>query len=769
MERRLAAILAADVVGYSRLMSEDEAGTLVALQAHRAELFDPKISQYNGRTIKLMGDGALVEFPSVVDAVTFAVEVQCAMRERNAGVPEDKQILFRIGINIGDVIIEGDDIYGDGVNLAARLEGLADPGGICLRRAVHNQVRDKLDLGFEDRGEIEVKNIPRPVHAFAVVLDQRAAALVTPVEAMTVGAGRRRWPLAAAGLAGLVAAAALAWWQPWTPQREVATVEQAALALPDKPSIAVLPFDNLSDDPAQNYFADGMTEDLITDLSKLSGIFVIARNSSWAYRGKSVKVQQVAEDLGVRYVLEGSVRRESDLVRVNAQLIDALSGHHLWAERYDGNAAEVFALQDKIIRQIVDALAVKLTSEEAGQVERAETGSPRAYDAFLQGWDYYRRATETDTRESISLFERAIELDPDYGRAYAALAAAHWRISSGFWTSGGVGFQHAFDRMNENLAKAMEKPTSLAFAISAEVRAQQGRYDDAFADIDRAMALAPNDPDNHVSKAKLLNTTGRAAEAEAAARWAMRLNPQYPPGFLRVLAISLFHQERYQEALEMFERVVSRQPDVVEDYATIVSSLGHLGRTEGVDATITKYNELAVPAGYSPLTVQEMGVWWYGDIFDYDDGYREQLTEGLHKAGVREAVGTDLAFTDYRKLISKSEGEYDVDGATKIGVPTAKALHDRGVAFVDVRAAIDFAGGHVPGAINLDLWIDLANDSLSKVVGKDDEVMFGCHGKYCPYSAYASAKALMWGFTRVYYFAGGFPAWQDAGYKVEVQ
>ncbi len=769
MERRLTTILAVDVVGYSRLMHEDEAGTLVALQTHRAELIDPKVSQYNGRIIKLMGDGTLVEFPSVVDAVTFAVEVQCAMPERNAGVPEDKRIVFRIGINIGDVIIEGDDIYGDGVNLAARLEGLADPGGICLRRAVRNQVRDKLDLDFEDRGEIKVKNIPRPVHAFAVVLDQKAAALVTPVEAMTVGAGRRRWPLVAAGLAGLAVATALAWWQPWTPRYETATVEQMALPLPDKPSIAVLPFVNLSDDPAQSYFADGMTEDLITDLSKLSGIFVIARNSTWAYRGKSVKVQQIAEDLGVRYILEGSVRREADLVRVNAQLIDALSGNHLWAERYDGDATEVFALQDKIIRLIVDALAVKLTSEEMGQIEQAETNSPRAYDVFLQGWNHYRLATKKDTRASISLFEKAIELDPDYGRAYAALAAANWRIASSFWTSGGTGLEHAFDRLNENLAKAMEKPTSLAYAVSAEVRTRQGRYDDAFADIDRAMALAPNDPNNYISKAKLLNATGRAAEAGEAARWAMRLDPLYPPGFLRTLAISLFHQERYQEALDTLERVVSRQPDVVEDYATIAASLGHLGRTEGVDSAIGKYHELAIPAGYSPLTVQEMEIWWYGDIFDYDEGYRERLTEGLRKAGVREAVGTDLAFADYRKLISKSEGEYDVAGATKIDTATAKALHDRGVIFVDVRAANDFAAGYVPGAINLDLWIDLSRDSLAKVIGKDGEVVFGCHGKHCPYSAYASAKAQLWGFTRVYYFAGGFPAWSDAGYKVEVK
>ncbi len=304
MERRLTTILATDVVGYSRLMGEDEAGTLVALQVHRAELFDPKISQYNGRTIKLMGDGALIEFPSVVDAVIFAVEVQCAMRDRNQSVPKDKQIVFRIGINLGDVIIEGDDIYGDGVNVAARLEGLADPGGICLRRAVRNQVRDKLDLDFEDLGEIEVKNIARPVRVFRVILDDKAAALATPVLDMPAQPARGRWPAIAAGLAlSVVVVAGLVWWQPWAPKVEPASVERMALPLPDKPSIAVLPFDNMSGNVEQDYFADGMTEDLITDLSKVSGLFVISRNSTFTYKDKPVEVRQVAVDLGVRYVL----------------------------------------------------------------------------------------------------------------------------------------------------------------------------------------------------------------------------------------------------------------------------------------------------------------------------------------------------------------------------------------------------------------------------------------------------------------------------------
>ncbi len=338
MERRLTTILAADVVGYSRLMAADEAGTLDALKTHRRELIEPKTAEYNGRVVKLMGDGTLMEFASVVDAVTFAVEVQRAMAERNANVPEDQRITYRIGINIGDIIVEGDDIYGDGVNVAARLEGLAEPGGVCVARSVYNQVKGKVDLAFQDLGEQQVKNIPEPIQVFQVRLDGEA-----PAAPASPTGTRRRLPVIAAGLAlSLAAVAALVWWAPWAPRTEPASPEAMAFPLPDKPSIAVLPFNNMSDDEGQEYFADGMTEDLITDLSKISGLFVIARNSSFSYKGQQVKVRQVAEELGVRYVLEGSVRRAGDEVRINAQLIDATTGGHLWAERYDGTLADVF-------------------------------------------------------------------------------------------------------------------------------------------------------------------------------------------------------------------------------------------------------------------------------------------------------------------------------------------------------------------------------------------------------------------------------------------
>lgn len=541
----------------------------------------------------------------------------------------------------------------------------------------------------------------------------------------------------------------------------------SATTMADRPSLAVLPFDSFGGSSDSGYFADGITEDIITDLSKLSGILVIARNSSWAYKNKPVKVQQVAEDLGVRYVLEGSVRREGDTVRINAQLVDALGGQHLWAERYDGSIRDVFALQDEVVGQIVAALAVRLTNEEKSSVKLAETANPQAYDAVLQGWAHYRLGPEDENAKAIALFEQAIALDPDYSRAHAALAAASWRIVQSTWESTTEGgYQRAYDRMQAALAAAMRQPNALAHAVSAEVLSKQGRYEEAFTEIGRAMALAPNDPDNYLRKARILNATGRAAEAEESVRWAMRLDPLYSPDHLRALAISLFHQQRYEEAVGTLERLLALQPEV-DDYITLIASLGHLGRREGVPEAIKTFNELVVAAGYNSITVQMYGGWWwYGDLFNYDPAYRDQLMEGLRKAGVPEGAGTDIPYEKYSLLLQKAEGFFNVTGATTIDHRQAKILHDRGVKFVDVRAAKGFASGHVPGAFNLDVATEFSRDSLSRIVGKDEEFVVSCHGKTCPDSAYASAKALLWGFKRVYYFAGGFPAWEEAGYPV---
>ena len=753
-------------------MGVDDSGTLAALKAHRRELIDPKIAEHDGRIVKTTGDGLLLEFSSVVDAVRCAVDVQRGMAGRNAGIAPDKRLDFRIGINLGDIIIDGDDIFGDGVNVAARIEMLAEPGGICVSRVVRDQVLDKLSFTFDDLGAQQVKNIARPVEVFRVDLGSAAPQSQDRARRSWRRLARstsRQW-LGAGVVALLVIGAAIAWsiQSSRTTDREAASVSPATM-LPDRPSLAVLPFDSLGGSSENSYFADGMTDDIITDLSKLSRIQIIARNSSWSYKGKSVKVQQVAKELGVRYVLQGSVRREGDTVRINAQLVDALGGQHLWAERYDGSMRDIFALQDKVIRQIVAALAVNLTHDERTRLELTETRNPQAYDAVLRGWAHYRQDSEDETNKALALFEQAIALDPGYGRAHAAVAAASWRIVESFWESTTQGgYQRAVDRMQAALVQAMLQPNALAHAVTAEFLAKQGRYEEGFAEIGRAMALAPNDPANHLSKARILNATGRAAEAEESVRWAMRLDPLYSPAYLRTLAISLFHQQRYEEAVATLERLVALKTDNPDDYATLIASLGHLGRKSGIPEAIKAFNELSVAAGYNTITVQMSGVWWwYGDIFNYDLAYRDRLKEGLRKAGVPEGAGTDIPYEKYRALMHKSGAYYEVTGATTIDLQQAKTLHGRRVKFVDVRAAKDFGRGHVPGAFNLDVATELSRESLSRIVRKDEEFVLSCHGKTCPDSAYASAKAVVWGFKRVYYFASGYPAWKEAGYPVE--
>ena len=378
--RRLAAILAADVVGYSCLMGIDKSGTLGALKAHLGELVEPSIAAHHGRIVKTTGDGVLAEFASVVDAVQCSVEVQTAMATRKAGLAEDRRIEFRIGINLGDVIVEGEDIYGDGVNVAARLEGLAEPGGICISRAARDQVRDKLSLDLKDLGEQAVKNIARPVRAFNVRLE-------APVPA---------------------------------------SLEEAP-KLPDKPSIAVLPFDNMSGDPEQEYFSDGIAEDIITDLSKVSGLFVIARNSSFAYKGKSPNVRDVCRELGVRTVLEGSVRKAGNRVRINAQLIDGQDGGHLWAEHFDRDLDDIFAVQDEVTHEIVAALKVQLKPDERTRIGRGGTGNMEAHDLCLKARERAQQFTANADAEARTMLERAVALDLDFTVAHAELALVHAR------------------------------------------------------------------------------------------------------------------------------------------------------------------------------------------------------------------------------------------------------------------------------------------------------------------------------------------------------
>ena len=444
MERRLAAILVADVVGYSRLMELDEVGTLTALKAHRQELIDPAISHHHGRTVKLMGDGVLVEFASVVDAVTCAVTIQTGMAKRNDAVPGDRRIELRIGVHLGDIIVEDDDIYGDGVNVAARLEGLAEPGGICLSQQAYDQVETKLNLAVEDLGPQQVKNIARPMRAYRVLHEGAVPHPAKPPKRR--GLSVSQFIGSAVVILLVVAGLVFGWWQPWTPDVEPASVDAMALPLPEKPSIAVLPFANTSGDPEQDYFADGITDDLTTDLSKLSGLFVISRNSAFTYKGRAVKVRDVAEELGVRYVLEGSVRRAGDQVRINARLTDAITGGHVWAERYDRRLDNIFEVQDAITNNVVQALKLHLTEAEIDpENKEPTTSSLEAYDLVLRARKLMTRFDRKAAAKARGLLERAIELDPTYVQAYSLLGLYYfdeWRL----WGS----------NRDKNLSRALE-------------------------------------------------------------------------------------------------------------------------------------------------------------------------------------------------------------------------------------------------------------------------------------------------------------------------
>ncbi|MBW1771120.1 MAG: adenylate/guanylate cyclase domain-containing protein [Deltaproteobacteria bacterium] len=430
-KRKLTAILSADVKGYSRLMGEDDEATVRTITAYR-EVITKVVQKHRGRVVDSPGDNILAEFASVIDAVSSAAEIQEELRVRNAELPEDRKMEFRIGINLGDVIHEEDRIYGDGVNVAARVESLAEAGGICVSGTVFDQIESKLPLGYEYLGEQSVKNISKPVRVYKALMDPDAVGKVIGEKRAEPRRGQRAALAVVTAL--LLIVASLLIWRVAFPPLEVASVERMAFPLPDKPSIAVLPFDNLSGDSSQDYFSDGITENVITALSNISNLFVIARNSTFTYKGKPVKVQQVAEDLGVHYVLEGSIQRSGDHVRITAQLNDALTGHHLWAENYDRKFEDIFALQDDITEQVAIALEVKLTEGEQARIRRRHTDNPEAYEYFLRGLEVGRRFTKEDNAEARSLYEKAIALDPNYAHAWQEIGRLHYRDARFGWT-----------------------------------------------------------------------------------------------------------------------------------------------------------------------------------------------------------------------------------------------------------------------------------------------------------------------------------------------
>jgi adenylate cyclase len=579
MERRLFAILAADVVGYSRLIERDEDGTFDRLRVTRKELFEPEIEKHHGRIFKLTGDGLLAEFGSVVDAVECAVSLQRGMRERNHDLADGQRIDMRMGINLGDVIIDGEDRHGEGVIIAARLQQLAEPGGIAVSRTVADHVKRKLALRFEPCGEERLKNIAEPVAVYRVVPD--ASIAVNTAGPATLRMRPRRGGIAF--LASLLALAMIggvaAWWRPWEPKQDLASLERMALPLPEKPSIAVLPFTNMSGDPRQEPFADGMTDDLITDLSKISALFVIARNSTFSYKGKAVTIRDVAEDLGVRYVLEGSVQRAGDQLRVNAQLIDALSGGHVWADRFDGKVDDVFVVQDAFVRKIVEAMEVHLGKGEIEEMARAKTDNIAAKEEFDEGWSLYLRFNATDNAAAVPHFKRAIELDPGYGRAYAALALVHYRITDYIWFQElGMNVGDVLARGDQYLQLASKYPTALFYTVEAQGYTYSGRAEEAIRDAGRAIASDPNDPEAHITMAWALTISGKPKDALDFVGTAMRLNPNYPSHYVLARGVALFAAGDLEQAADVLDEGFKRNPSAAALLPPLASVLAQIGR-----------------------------------------------------------------------------------------------------------------------------------------------------------------------------------------------
>jgi adenylate cyclase len=593
IERKLAAILAADVAGYSRLMGEDEEGTHERLKAHLRELVDPKINEHRGRTVKNTGDGMLVEFPSVVDAVRCAVAVQREMARHNADVPTEARIEFRVGINLGDVIVEEGDIFGDGVNVAARLEALAEPGGICISRVVRDQIRDKLPYPFEDRGEQSVKNIARPVRVYAMRLEAIADLPATRLPPAT----------------------------PIPP------------AVAPRLSIVVLPFANLSNDPDQQYFADGITEDLTTDLSRLAGMFVISRNTAFTYRNRPLDTKQIGRELGVRYVLEGSVRRLGNHIRINSQLIDAETDAHLWAERFDGDAGDLFALQDEITSRIAVALNLELVAAEAVR----PTEHPDALDYILRGRAARLRPNSREVyAEAIGLFEHALALDPQSVEAQSRLASCLVnRVLDGMTSSAADEIARAEGLVDRALA--ISPRSLLAHLAKGDVLRVQGRLDDAISEYETVLAFDRNQVGALAAIGRCKIFIGPIADAIPAQEQAIRLSPRDPMIGFWYFRIGEAHQlqSHIDEAILWFERARNANPGMHFFHAHLASAYALKGETERSAAALAEARKLAIEGTYS--SIARLGLW--GSL-SQSRGARPEiraLFQATYYAGLRKA------------------------------------------------------------------------------------------------------------------------------------
>ncbi|MBY3064196.1 adenylate/guanylate cyclase domain-containing protein [Rhizobium laguerreae] len=571
MERRLAAVLIADVVGYSRLSEIDEEGTRIRFHTDLHELFEPKIATHHGRLIKTMGDGILVEFHSVVDALRCAVKIQQQKAERNAALRPEQRMLFRIGVNLGDVIVEGEDIHGDGVNIAARLESLAQPGGICISGTAFDHTVHKAEVGFSCLGEQQLKNIADPVRVYRVLLD--------PSEAGKVVASRRprRRAIILATLAALLIAAAaivFAWQWPFAPQR---------------PSVAVLPFANLSSDAGQDYFTDGITDSLIADLTMLSDLDVIGHNSVFAYKGKPLVLADIGRDLGVRFIVEGSVQRIGDQIRVNAQLSDAASGDHLWANRFNRSAADVMAVQDELSRQIAEALGLKLTQSETERITHPPTANLEAYDYYLRAEQATRTGRRSRLLEALALFDKAEALDPGFAEAFAADAHATayvWRSAYDDVLQSALARKRAYEKASRALA--LDSALSSPYAVLAVMQVVDRRYEQAVTSAQQAVSLGSADAEAHMALAYVQLFSGSHAEAGAAVDTALRHDPNLSAINRYTAGLVFYLQRDYTKAIDSFERARDGSPGNGDFVTPLAMAYVRAGRLDDARATVAE-------------------------------------------------------------------------------------------------------------------------------------------------------------------------------------
>ena len=621
-KRKLAAILSADVEGYSRLMDDDEEATIRTLTAYRSAM-TRLIQQYRGRVVDTTGDNLLAEFASAVDAVNCAVEIQRELAERNAELPEERRMQFRIGVNVGDVVEKEDRIYGDGVNIAARVEGLAEAGGICISGRVYDHVENKLDLEFGFVGEQEVKNIAKPVRIYRVLSHPGAAAHRVIKAKRTVS---RTWrKVLVATVAVVVVGAAVAVWHFYfrSSAVEVASVEKMVVPLPDNPSIAVLPFDNLSGDPEQEYFSDGITNDIITDLSKFRGLLIIASNTVFTYKGKQVKAKTVSQELGVRYVVEGSIQKADDKVRINAQLIDTATGHYLWAERYERNLKDIFALQGEIVQTIVATLAIKVDGAEIARAMRKDTTNLEAYDYVMRGWQCFSRRTRSANVKAKEMFRKAIDLDPDYGAAYMALGWAYFMDATLGWTEfPAQSMQRAQDLAQKALS--LEESNAGPHGLLGTCYLYQGEYDLAISELQRTIELNPNDPYGYRSLGRGLLYVGLTDDAIEALETTLRLNPNTDAGSFFLLGLGYYLAGRYDDAIRTLKQGLGLHHNHTDLRIALAASYGQAGRRED-----------AAGAAKMVLMLQPFfELDSYGTAFR-NPADRERILEGLRKAGLR--------------------------------------------------------------------------------------------------------------------------------------